>query len=219
MAIATNEILTLTDKAGLDDALDTDLPVLLLVYNGESLRADVRTEMETAATQYVDRIDVFKVDASKDPSLAEFFELGKHPVLIGWFNGQVLARRPRPWNTDVKGMVEVLLTHAPAATEDIKKPALIDKPVNVTDKTFQQEVLGSDLPVLVLDKLAVEYAGKVKITKVDVDANPGLSQAFRVMSIPTLMFAKNGKIVGQEVGALPEHILRSAIEQLIALNV
>jgi thioredoxin 1 len=235
MAIATTELLTLTDKAGLDEALDTELPVLLLVYNGESLRTDVRTEMETAATQYVDRIDVFKVDASKDPALAAYFELGKHPVLIGWFNGETLGRRPRPWNTDVKGMVEVLLTHAPAATEDNTKPALIDKPVNVTDKTFQQEVLGSDLPVLVdfwaewcgpckmvapiLDKLAVEYAGKVKITKVDVDANPGLSQAFRVMSIPTLMFAKNGKIVGQEVGALPEHILRSAIEQLIALAV
>src|SRR5438093_40324 len=105
----------------------------------------------------------------------------------------------------------------------------------VTDADFETEVLKSETPVLVdfwaewcgpckqvapiLDKLATEFAGKIRLAKVDVDANPGLSQAFRIMSIPTLMFVKNGKIVGQQAGALPEHILRNAIQQLINLTV
>ncbi|PJF42096.1 MAG: thioredoxin [Phototrophicales bacterium] len=108
------------------------------------------------------------------------------------------------------------------------------QPVHVTDQTFEAEVLKSDLPVLVdfwaewcgpcrtiapiLDKLAKEYSGKVKIAKVDVDANPALAQAFRIMSIPTLMFVKEGKIVGQQAGALPEPVLRDALDQLVALK-
>ncbi|MBI5929417.1 MAG: thioredoxin [Chloroflexi bacterium] len=110
-----------------------------------------------------------------------------------------------------------------------------NKPVHVTDATFEQEVLQSELPVLVdfwaawcgpckmvapiLDKLAGEFAGKVKIAKVDVDANPSLSGAFQIMSIPTLMFVKQGKIVGQAAGAAPEAALRDALNQLVNLQI
>ena len=109
------------------------------------------------------------------------------------------------------------------------------QPIKVTDATFQQEVLESDVPVLVdfwaewcgpcrmvapiLEKLAGEYAGKVKIAKVNTDENQGLASAFQIMSIPTLMFVKGGKIVGQAAGAAPEPALRDALEQLIALEV
>ncbi|MEM6283375.1 MAG: thioredoxin [Chloroflexota bacterium] len=110
-----------------------------------------------------------------------------------------------------------------------------DKPVNVTDETFEAEVLNSELPVLVdfwaewcgpcrmvapiLDKLAVEFAGQVKIAKVDVDSNQGLAQAFRIMSIPNMMAVKNKAIVFNQPGALPEPALRDLIQQLIALEV
>ncbi|MBN1966167.1 MAG: thioredoxin [Anaerolineae bacterium] len=109
------------------------------------------------------------------------------------------------------------------------------QPVHVTDATFEQLVLKSDVPVLVdfwadwcqpckmvapiLEKLAKEFAGQIRVAKVDVDANPALAQGFRIMSIPTLMFVKNGKIVGQSAGAAPEPALRDAIKQLIALQV
>jgi thioredoxin 1 len=107
-------------------------------------------------------------------------------------------------------------------------------PVNVTDSNFQTEVIDHDLPVLVdfwaewcgpcrmvapiLDKLAPEYAGKVRIAKVNVDENPGLSQYFQVMSIPTMMMFKEQTVVFNQAGALPEPALRNLLDQLISLE-
>jgi thioredoxin 1 len=226
----------------LHEYLETDLPVLLLIWNGDTLRNDVKTELDKAAKDYAGRILVIKADVGKNPDVAEQFELGKHPLAIAWHNGEVLMRRPRPWNTDIQAMVEELIKLAPELEVDetavAKQPendVIFTKPVHVTEETFQMEVLESALPVLVdfwadwcgpckmiapiLEKLAEDFAGQVKIAKVDVDANQRLSGAFQIQSIPTLMFVKNGKIVGQQAGALPEHVLRDVINQLIALEV
>ncbi|TVR24245.1 MAG: thioredoxin [Anaerolineaceae bacterium] len=108
-------------------------------------------------------------------------------------------------------------------------------PVNVTDNSFQQEVIDHELPVLVdfwaewcgpcravapvLDKLAEEYAGKVRIAKVNVDENPGLSQYFQIMSIPTMMMFKEQTVVFNQAGALPEPALRDLLNQLVELEI
>ncbi len=70
----------------------------------------------------------------------------------------------------------------------------------------------------ILDKLAPEYEGKVRIAKVNVDENPGLSQYFQVMSIPTMMLFKEQTIVFNQAGALPEPALRNLLDQLITLE-
>jgi thioredoxin 1 len=90
----------------------------------------------------------------------------------------------------------------------------------VTDESFDQEVLNSEVPVLVdfwaawcgpcrmiaptVDQLAVEYAGKLKVVKVDVDQNPDISGRLGVMSIPTLMVFKGGQMVERIMGAVPK---------------
>ena len=98
-----------------------------------------------------------------------------------------------------------------------------------TDLNFKKEVLESDLPVLVdfwatwcgpcktiaplIDELAKEYAGKMKIGKVDVDTNPKIATEYAVMSIPTIIFFKKGKIMNQLVGAASKSALKRKIEE------
>ena len=100
--------------------------------------------------------------------------------------------------------------------------------MDVTDETFDREVLGSDLPVLVdfwaewcppchriapvLDELATEYAGRARIVKIDADTNPAAVRAYGVMSMPTLCMFRGGELVSQVVGARPKAMLRAQID-------
>lgn len=67
----------------------------------------------------------------------------------------------------------------------------------------------------ILEELAKEYAGKVKIGKLNVDDNPDTPGRFGIMSIPTLMFFKNGKVMKQTVGALSKFDLKKKISEVV----
>jgi thioredoxin 1 len=89
----------------------------------------------------------------------------------------------------------------------------------VTDSNFESEVLKSPLPVLVdfwatwchpclaiaphVEALAQEYAGKIRVGKCDIDANPMVPTQFEIRSIPSLLMFRSGQVVGQVVGAVP----------------
>ncbi|HIR34934.1 MAG TPA: thioredoxin [Candidatus Faecimorpha stercoravium] len=99
-----------------------------------------------------------------------------------------------------------------------------------SDSDFTQEVLASDVPVMVdfyadwcgpcrmvapiVEELAGEYAGKVKIGKINVDENPNTAKQYNVMSIPTILFIKGGKVVDQVIGALPKASLQQKLNLL-----
>jgi thioredoxin 1 len=98
----------------------------------------------------------------------------------------------------------------------------------VNEQNFQQEVLSADKPVLVdfwapwcgpcrmvgpvVDKIAQEYAGKVKVVKINTDESPGIAGQFNIMSIPTLMIFKNGERVDQIIGAVPEQAITAKLQ-------
>ena len=101
--------------------------------------------------------------------------------------------------------------------------------INATDQDFENEVLNSDQVVLVdfwatwcgpcsaiaptLETLADEYAGRAKIVKVDVDANPETAQRYGIRSIPTLFVFKNGEKVETIVGGRPKAELAAALDK------
>lgn len=103
--------------------------------------------------------------------------------------------------------------------------------VNTTDENFQADVLDAEIPVLVdfwagwcapckaiapvLEDLSNEYAGKVKIVKVDVTACEDTAVKYNIRNIPALLMFKNGEVVAQQVGAAPRSKLAAFIDQNI----
>lgn len=102
------------------------------------------------------------------------------------------------------------------------------KPVAVTEQTFEQEVLKADLPVLVdfwaawcgpcrmvapiVEELAGEYAGRLKVAKVDVDDNQTLAMRFSIMSIPTLGVFQGGEMIERIVGYMPKAEIKRRLD-------
>jgi len=99
----------------------------------------------------------------------------------------------------------------------------------VTEREWETEVLQSPTPVLVdfwaiwcgpcrliapvVEELASQYAGKLKVLKVDVDQEQNLAIRYGIMSIPTLLLFKGGQVVDQIVGALPRHVIEERVRR------
>jgi len=104
--------------------------------------------------------------------------------------------------------------------------------MEVSDSTFDQEVLRSEQPVLVdfwavwcgpckaiapvVDSLATTYAGKLKVAKVNVDENAATPSRYGIRGIPTILFFKGGKIADQVVGYVPQSVLDEKVQRLLA---
>ena len=109
--------------------------------------------------------------------------------------------------------------------------AVHDAPVPVTDASFDAEIISYPGAVLVdawapwcgpcrmvgpiLEELARDYAGRVKITKLNVDENPGIASRYNIRSIPTLLFFKGGRMVNSQVGALPREEIEQQLRALL----
>ena len=108
----------------------------------------------------------------------------------------------------------------------------MSKPFAVTDDTFETEVIQSDKTVIVdfwatwcgpckmvepsLEEIASEYADRVKVARLDVDANNGTAGRYGIMSIPSLLFFKNGEEVDRVIGAVPKSSLMSRLDKVLA---
>ena len=105
------------------------------------------------------------------------------------------------------------------------------EPIEVSETTWDDEVMNSELPVLVdfwaewcgpckmigpaVHDLAVEYDGKLNVAKVDVDNAPNIAMKYGIRSIPALIFFKDGKPVDQIIGAVPKGALKKKIDAVL----
>ncbi len=101
-------------------------------------------------------------------------------------------------------------------------------PMEFTDANFQQEVINSDIPVIIdfwavwcgpckmiapfIEEIAGEYEGKIKVGKLDVDNNPNVSMQYGIRSIPTLLIFRDGKVVDQIMGAVPKNMITAKLD-------
>ena len=105
-------------------------------------------------------------------------------------------------------------------------------PIDVTDSSFDEEVIQADTPVLVdfwadwcapckmiapiVEELAGEFNGKIKFAKLDVDSNPKSASSYGIRGIPTMLIFNGGEPVDQVVGAVPKSVIKKKLEQAIA---
>ncbi len=223
--------LNTTDQS-VDRLLAAGLPVALVFLDGRP-SPDLAQAMDRLARQYAGQLLIAKIQVKDSPATTRRFQIGGTPALVTLRKGQEVSRAGAISARDLAAHVEYLLGKGPRPAETGPAAGVsgAGRPVPVSDETFNQEVIRSKRPVLVdfwapwcapcritepiLEKLARELSGQLKIAKVNVDENPNLSQRYGVRSIPTMMIVKDGTIMDRWMGAIPEPAIRNRIAPFI----
>ncbi len=230
-----------TNDQGIERVLAAGLPVALVFIDGTA-GEDLKVTMERLAREKAGQVLVAKLHIQENPDSVQRFQIGRTPALVTARNGKVETRAEAIKSQDLEEHVAFLLGKGPRPEQPKVKPQETgSRPTNqtgsggrpqaVTDATFDQEVMRAHLPVLVdfwapwcgpcrmtdpiLEKLAVEIGGRMKIAKVNVDENPQTAMRYDIRSIPTMMIVKGGQVVDRWMGALPEPALRSRIARSV----
>lgn len=233
----------ISNDQSIDRLLAAELPVVILFWQGAEIPAGVNQALIDLADREAGGLIVAKINGDDNPTAAAQFDVRGPLVLVAARDGKEVSRVEGPTPADVEAHARFLLGRAgrpperrEAPRQAAKSHASVSKgadarPVAVTDATFEDMVLKADVPVLVdfwapwcgpchivapaLDKLARDFAGRLRVAKVNVDQNPHFAGVYGVQGIPTLLMVRDGKIVDRQVGVLPEPHLRAKVEHVL----
>jgi len=211
--------------------LDAGLPVLAIFFTG-ALDAARDDALKALAKANAGALLVAKIRADENQALAQKYAL-RTTAALTFRDGKEFSRVENPSADALRAHAAYVLGRGPKP--ESAPPRRADDadgtPLKVSDATFARDVLNAPLPVMVdfwaewcgpcrmiapaLEKLAREYAGRVRIAKLNVDENPRTQAQYQVQGIPTLLLVKNGQVVDRIVGALPEGQLRMQVERLL----
>jgi thioredoxin 1 len=214
--------------------LKAPLPVAAVFWSPRDVpRKLLNVPLERIAEQYAGEALVVKLDVDDAPQAQAEYKVDVLPQFLFFRQEKLIARaRGLPTAEMLRPWMEYLLERGPKPA--IKKPAEKDisagdgHPITVTDADFDQVVLKGKKPVLVdfwaawcgpcrmvapvVEELAQEFAGRVLVAKLDVDANPATAGRYAVQSIPTLILFRRGEEIDRVLGAQPAHVLRQRLE-------
>src|SRR5574341_2535040 len=225
-----------TNDASIDRVLAQPLPVLLYVFDKPD--PSHQSILDRLARQHAGSLLVVRLNAAESPQSYSRFNRPSLPTVIGLAGGQVKSQGSA---AEAEAHAIYLLGRGPRPAEKSAAPhsdgrprqttSTPGAPVHVTDGTFAAEVLQSDIPVLVdfwapwcgpchmvaptLDRLAQQYAGQIKIAKLNVDENGQASARYQISGIPHLIMFKNGAMVGHLVGAHPQQNIEALIQKAL----
>jgi thioredoxin 1 len=224
-----------SNDTSLDRVLAQKLPIILCLFQHPD--GTLNKTLDELASAHAGKLLIVRVNAAENPATYDRFGKPALPAILTLENGNMKAKTESATSADARAHASYALGQGPLPAAQTQKPApprsqsqgaASSSPIHIQDSTFASEVLQSDLPVLVdfwadwcgpchmiapvLDRLAGQYAGRVKFTKLNVDENPTSASRYQVSGIPQLLLFKNGQIVGKLVGAHPQN----NIEQLIA---
>ena len=198
-----------------EEVVNSDVPVLIDFWAEWCMPCRmVAPIIDELAKEYEGKIKVGKINVDEENELAMKFRIMSIPTIGLFKNGKmvdkIIGARPK---ADFVRFIEKHLNGGATQSEESDE-------VEITYDNFEEEVVNSDVPVLIdfwaewcapcrlvapiIDELAKEYKGKIKVGKVNVDEENELAMQFRIMSIPTIGLFKNGKMVDKIIGARPK---------------
>lgn len=228
-----------TDDRSLKKVLGMKEPALLVLYDGRQKDTPLEDALQREARKRAGDLLVVRVDISQNPETHAQYNHPQTPALVtltkAMFGRKVKSKAERIRPADVRAHIDYLLNDTPlpeAKPQTSAQPQSAGKKAgHVTDATFRQEVLKSKVPVLVdfwaawcgpcqviapyVDQVAKDYAGKIKVVKLNVDESKLTANQYNVRSIPTFIMFDGGQPVERFSGASPQAIRQMVEETLL----
>ncbi len=224
-----------TNGQNLQKVLAQPLPLALYLFRSRDPELD--ETLNKIARENAGKLLIARINVTENPPVLSQYGNQALPALITLAGGQVKSKLEAARPDDMRPHIHYLLGRGPMPIAKHTTPGngaqsrAAGTPVHVSDATFQQAVLQSDVPVLVdfwaewcgpcraiapyLEKMAGEYAGRLKIAKLNVDENQRISGQYQIQSIPTFITFKNGKQIRRQSGADP-NLIRDMIQGVLS---